>query len=140
MYYVVDGSNLLGRLIGTVQDDSAKRELMSKLSAISRAKKGRVLCFFDGPAPASFATRLGSVEIRFTGSRSADDEIASVVAAAAQPLTVVTSDQGLAARVSGRKTKILDPRAFLALAPEGESAAEATDWEGYFSDANNRNV
>ena len=140
MLFLVDGSNVAGKLAGAPRDDAAKRELVQLAARVSRKRKARILLFFDGSAPPSFAARLGNLEVRFTAPRSADDAIAAEVARRErESLTVVTSDAGLGARVRGRRVTVLAPRDFVALAGE-EERSDQTDWESYFSDPNNRNV
>lgn len=140
MLFLVDGSNVTGKLAGAPRDDAAKRELVQLAARVSRNQKARVILFFDGPQPPSFATRFGSVEVRFTAPRSADDAItAEVGRREREAVTVVTSDSGLSARVRGRRVAIIAPRDFVAQAGEPE-LSDQTDWESYFSDPNNRNV
>jgi hypothetical protein len=139
MLFLVDGSNVAGAVARAPHDEDAKRELVRIASSVARAKRAKAILFFDGTSPSSFASRLGSVEVRFSGKGSADDAIVRESRARKEPLIVVTADRGLAARVSGREVEILSPRAFIELAAAPESS-EKTDWDAYFSDPNNRNI
>lgn len=144
MTLLVDGSNLLGRSGVDRHDPEAKRVLLQRISSLARRQRAKVILFFDGPKPAAFATSLGSVQVVFSGNRSADDLIRQRAEEAREPLTVVTSDQTLAARVRGRKVEIVDAHRFVRLiespAEEGRRGQEEIDWESYFSDSENRNI
>ncbi|MGA7615965.1 MAG: NYN domain-containing protein [Thermoanaerobaculia bacterium] len=146
MLYLVDGSNLLGALRLDREADDAKRELVRRLASYARAKSSSLTCVFDGAAPSGFAQHLGRVRIRFAAPRSADDVLVEVAAAAGKrPLTFVTSDNSLAARVRRRGVEVRGSLEFgRGLAESGvggeESAAGSDDWEEYFSDPKNRNV
>lgn len=146
MRVLVDGSNLLGALRLDREGVESKRSLLRTLAAFARARKAKVVCFFDGSAPGSFATSLGSVSARFTHPRSADDAIVEEVERLGRdPFRVVTSDGGLAARVRRRNVEIVGAAAFAreleALGEGGgEGEGEGIDWAEYFSDPKNRNV
>lgn len=143
MRVLVDGSNLLGALRLDRESTATKRQLLQLLAAWGRRRKRRILCFFDGPRPAAFATQLGHVSARFTAPRPADDVLVEEVEKLGkQPFEVVTGDLGLAARCRRRNVTIVDPRALvreMEAAGEGEGGMEE-DWESYFSDPKNRNV
>lgn len=141
MSWLIDGSNVLGRLRLPRESDAAKRELVTLLARFARARRIRVACYFDGPEPASFAKHLGGVSVAFSGSRPADDLIIARVANGGT-WNVVTSDQALASRVGGRRVTIVAPaqlaQEFEQLAAEGESEPSADDWEAWFSEPKNR--
>jgi predicted RNA-binding protein with PIN domain len=141
MSWLIDGSNVLGRLRLPRESDAAKRELVTLLSRFARARRVKVACYFDGPEPPSFAKHLGSVSVVFSGQRSADDLIIARVSSGTS-WNVVTSDQALASRVSGRKVTIVNPSTFAQelerLPSEGEGQPSADDWAAWFKDPKNR--
>lgn len=143
MSWVVDGNNVLGRLVGQARESTeAKRALAQRLAQFARARKTRVTCYFDGPEPERFSRVLGNATIVFSGAQSADDLIVRKVAEGSG-WKVVTSDQALAARVSRRKVEIVDPQTFARTLEEMQQPAGGTDtedWQAYFSDPKNRNV
>jgi predicted RNA-binding protein with PIN domain len=136
MPWAIDGSNVLG---GRGRDEQAKRQLVRALASFARAKGTRVVCFFDGPEPGSFATSLGSVSIVFSGGRAADALIAERVAHG-RGWSVVTSDQGLAAKVARRHVTVMSSAQFVREleALERDEPADAEDWMAWFSDPKNR--
>jgi predicted RNA-binding protein with PIN domain len=139
MPWAIDGSNVLGRSGLDVRGDDPKRQLVRLLASFARAKRTRVVCFFDGPEPGSFAKSLGSVTVVFSGTRSADALIAERVASG-RDWSVVTSDQALAARVARRHVAVVSSAQF---ARELESLgrdepADGEDWMAWFSDPKNR--
>lgn len=144
MNYLIDGSNLLGTAGANREGEDVKRELLRSVSAFVRRTSSKATLYFDGPAPPSFATSLGAVNVVFTGPKPADDLIvARVRKGDSRPWTVVTSDLGLRSRVAGRKVTVVDcadfRRTLLSSEPQtGEGMAE--DWAMYFSDEKNRNV
>ena len=98
--WIVDGMNVIGsRPTGWWRDrPGAMRDLVRRLRELDEP----VTVIFDGrPFEMQDA---GEVDVRFAsrrGRNAADDDIAALVAAAADPaaLSVVTSDSELAARV-----------------------------------------
>ena len=101
--WLVDGMNVIGsRPDGWWRDRTAAMErLASTLDALARETGDEVTVVFDGRPRAIAAER---VEVRFTrraGRDAADDDIAALAAADADPgsLRVVTSDADLARRV-----------------------------------------
>ena len=139
MPWVIDGSNVLGRVGADLRGDDPKRQLVRLLASFARNKRTRVVCFFDGPEPASFAKSLGSVSIVFSGTVPADDLIVKRVSSG-RGWSVVTSDRGCAARVQGRHVAVVSAEQF---ARELESLqrdepADAEDWQAWFSDPKNR--
>ena len=141
MSWLIDGSNVLGRLRLPREEDAAKRELVTLLSRFARARRVKVACYFDGPEPASFAKTLGGVSVIFSGSRAADDLIAGRISSGSA-WNVVTSDQQLASRVAGRKVTIVAPATFAreleTVAAEGEGQPSVDDWAAWFRDPKNR--
>jgi predicted RNA-binding protein with PIN domain len=145
MSWVIDGSNVLGRLGGGARESmTAKRELAKRLAQFGRTRRVRVACYFDGPEPEHFGKHLGGVMVIFSGKRTADDLIVQRVAEQSG-WKVVTSDQTLAARVGGRRVEIVGAGDFLRMLDEiareqQTGPSDEADWTAYFSDPKNRNV
>jgi predicted RNA-binding protein with PIN domain len=111
--YVVDGMNVIGsRPDGWWRDrPAAVRRLVGELAAWQGASGEPVLAVFDGRAPAGLEAPPG-LELVFVPA--ADDEIVRLVAADPDPssLVAVTSDQGLAARVTPYGARVVGAGAF----------------------------
>jgi hypothetical protein len=139
MPWLIDGSNVLGAMRVDRHGDEGKRALVRLLASFARAKRTRVTCIFDGPAPASFARHLGSVTVAFSAPRSADVLIVER-AAHGRGWSVVTNDRGLASRVRRRDVEVVAPNVFIRQMEEAGSGEEslADDWDAYFSDPTNR--
>lgn len=139
MPFVIDGSNVIGRRGGDLRGDDPKRQLVRLLASFARAKRTRVVCFFDGPEPASFAKTLGSVSVIFSGPTPADELIVKRVSSG-RGWTVVTSDRGCAARVEGRHVRVISAEQFMRELEllERDQPADAEDWAAWFSDPRNR--
>lgn len=144
MSYLIDGSNLLGRVGADREAVDAKRSLLKAVSAYARAKGKRITCYFDGPEPEGFAWSLGTVTVVFSKGRSADELIVERIRSSDRGgWKVITSDQGLARRVEGRRVTVIDCAEFRreleAVANSLERQSD-DDWAMYFSDEKNRNV
>lgn len=139
MPFLIDGSNVLGMMRVDRHGDDAKRGLVRLLASFARAKRTRVTCVFDGPEPASFAKHLGSVTVVFSSGRPADD-IITERASSGRGWNVVTSDRGLAARVTRREVKVIPPAQLIREMEESASGEGegGEDWTTYFSDPKNR--
>jgi predicted RNA-binding protein with PIN domain len=139
MPFVIDGSNVLGRRGGDLRGDDPKRQLVRLLGSFARAKRTRVVCFFDGPEPASFAKTLGNVSVVFSGATPADELIVKRVSTG-RGWSVVTSDRGCAARVAGRHVNVISAEQFMRELEllERDQPADAEDWAAWFSDPKNR--
>lgn len=145
MSYLVDGSNLLGKLGADRHSADDKRALARRLASFARSKRTRVVCFFDGECPDAFGTGLGSVTVRFSSRDTADDLIVSEVERTSRGsrLHVVTSDAALASRVARRNVEVVDALTFarnLQSETEADAVDSTTEWENYFSNPKNRNV
>ena len=140
MPYVIDGSNVIGRSGADLRGDDPKRQLVRLLASFARAKRTRVVCFFDGPEPASFAKSLGSVSVVFSGPQAADDLIVKRVSSG-RGWSVVTSDRGCAARVAGRHVTVIPAEQLMRELEllQRDEPADAEDWAAWFSDPKNRN-
>ena len=115
---VVDGNNVIGsRPDGWWRDrPGATRALVERLGAWVERAGDEVLVVFDGRRPDAMPAPPG-VEVRFAGPggpNAADDVIAELVAADAEPasLRVVTSDAELARRVGEHGAEVLGARGF----------------------------
>jgi predicted RNA-binding protein with PIN domain len=111
--WVVDGMNVIGsRPTGWWRDrEGAMRELVEELRRLDEP----VVVVFDGRPFELEGT--GQVEVRFASKRgrnAADDDIAALVAAAADPsgLRVVTSDRDLEERVREHGAEVVGAGAF----------------------------
>jgi uncharacterized protein YaiI (UPF0178 family) len=101
--WIVDGMNLIGsRPTGWWRDrPGAMRGLVEELERFAASAGEPVTVVFDGKP---FALDGDAVDVRFASRRgpdAADDDIAALVEADAEPgeLSVVSSDAGLAGRV-----------------------------------------
>ena len=139
MPFLIDGSNVLGAMRADRHSDQAKRHLVQLLASFARARRTRVTCFFDGSAPAQFATHLGAVSVVFSGARTADELIVER-SRNGRGWSVVTGDAALAARVKSRHVEIVAPPQLIAsleqLGAEREVGEE--DWMSWFSDPKNK--
>lgn len=142
MSWVIDGNNLLGRA-GAARDASdSKRQLLRALANFARARRTKVVCYFDGHEPENFGRNLGSVTVVFSGARSADDLIKQTVETGSG-WKVVTADRALATRIQRRQVEIVDPGGFMSeleSLPAGEERVAGDEWLAWFSDPKNRNV
>lgn len=141
MSFLIDGSNVLGRLTGARESIDAKRDLVRALATLARTRRTKVCCFFDGDVPESFARSLGGVSVVFSGHRTADELILErLERERAVKWTVVTSDRDLAARAKGRGVTVVRAEEFrLSLETPSDTAAPISeDWTSYFTDPENR--
>jgi predicted RNA-binding protein with PIN domain len=114
--WLVDGMNVVGsRPDGWWRDrDGAMRRLVAELDAFAAATGEPVAVVFDGRARTIESAR---VDVRFAarrGPNAADDDIAALAAADADPasLRVVTSDAALAERVTAAGAAVVGAGAF----------------------------
>jgi predicted RNA-binding protein with PIN domain len=111
--WIVDGMNVIGsRPTGWWHDrPGAMQQLVHELQALDEP----VTVVFDGrPFPVQDA---GDIDVRFAtrpGRNAADDDIAALVADAADPgeLRVVTSDRELAGRVGEHGVEVMGAKKF----------------------------
>ena len=116
MRWLVDGMNVVGsRPDGWWRDrERAKRALAERLAEFARATGDEVTVVFDGRP---FEVEAAPVRVDFAparGPNAADDEIARRVEADPDPgsIAVVTSDQGLAARVREHGAEVVPAGGF----------------------------
>lgn len=134
---LVDGSNALPALGADRLSDDARRMLVRSVASLARARRTKAVVVFDGNPGAAFATSLGAVSVRFSGSSSGDDLIVSIVASKPGRWTVITRDAGLKARLAARRVSFEEP-AVLHETPDPDTSAEGDDWESWFDDPSNR--
>ena len=102
MPWLIDAANL-GGVLGGAAGARNSQAILAALLPWARERK-QVVVVFDGPESPGMATRLGGIEIVWSGSRSADDVISKRIAAiagggkSAKSWTVITNDQSLARR------------------------------------------
>lgn len=107
MRWLVDGNNVFGsRPDGWWNDRAAATtRLAQRVAEWCRTHDDDVTLVFDGPVPPATLALAGGnltvLEAPRRGRDAADDLIASLAATATGPLTVVTSDRGLRARLDG---------------------------------------
>lgn len=139
MPWAIDGSNVVGRSGADLRGDDPKRQLVRLLASFARAKRTRVVCFFDGPEPPSFAKALGNVTVVFSAPKPADDLIVERVSSG-RGWTVVTSDRGCASRVQSRHVTVVPVGQLMRELEQlqRDEPADAEDWMAWFSDPKNR--
>ena len=89
--------------------------ILAALLPWARERK-QVVVVFDGPESPGMATRLGGIEIVWSGSRSADDVISKRIAAlgkTAKSWTVITNDQSLTRRCRNHGAKVESASTFV---------------------------
>ncbi len=110
MPWLIDAANL-GGVLGGAAGARNSEGILATLLPWARQRK-QVVVVFDGPERPEMATRLGGIEIVWSGSRSADEVIAKRIAAVAgrgktaKAWTVVTNDQTLARRCRDLGAKV----------------------------------
>jgi len=141
MGMVVDGSNLGGALGGRRGARDAPA-VVARLRDWARGRR-RAVVVFDGPADPRLADRYGGVELRWSGARSADEEILRLIAGRPRQWTVVTADRALAAHCRDLGARHVTVEEFLASlerpgagrdrgAGGEEPAVDVADWEAWF--------
>jgi hypothetical protein len=143
MPVVIDGNNLLHSLPGRGRSrDEVRRQVLEAV----RGESLRLTVVFDGPPPAGTPETecLGSVTVRYSGARSADDLIVALIPAGgtASQWVVVSDDRGLRERVLRRGGAVRSVvewrgrrprRRQLCEAERRLSARELAEWEAYFA-------
>ncbi len=118
--WLVDGMNVLAsRPDGWWRDRAAaRRRLVAELAALQRRTGSPVVVVFDGRPQAGEVEEGAAhgLEVRFAGGGpgAADDVIATLAAALADPTTatVVTSDAALRRRVEGVGVRVIGAGTF----------------------------
>jgi hypothetical protein len=146
MGYLIDASNLGGALGGR-RGARSPEAVIAFLLPWARSR-GRVAVVFDGPPDPRVADRYGSLEVHWSGRKSADDVIAAMAAAEPRRWLVITGDRGLerrcrdaGARVEGpgalvERTRAVDrPRKAQRGGDKPEPTAnDIAHWRGVFGD------
>ena len=110
MPWLIDAANLGGELGGAAGARNTEG-ILAALLPWARERK-QVVVVFDGPESPGMATRLGGIEIVWSGSRSANDVISKRIAAiagggkSAKSWTVITNDQSLTRRCRNHGAKV----------------------------------
>jgi predicted RNA-binding protein with PIN domain len=114
---VVDAANVIGsRPDGWWRDRAgAARRLLSRLARSDLKNRGEVVVVLEGVARRAAPPGVQDGIRVDHAPRSGDDRIVQVVAETAQadparPITVVTADRGLRARVTAHGARVLGPR------------------------------
>ncbi len=92
---------------------------------------------FDGPEDVSVARGYGSLEVRWSGARSADSVLVELMRSNPKNWKIITNDSDLAAtcRELGARTESV--ASFLGRLPEAsreapETQVDVADWEAWF--------
>lgn len=145
MAYLIDASNL-GGVLGGRGGARNPEAVVAFLMPWARGR-GEVVVVFDGEEQPRVARRYGSLEVRWSGRKSADDVIAGLAAASPRRWLVITADRELerrckdaGARVEG--VKALVERTKTAARPRTRrqsqsdkpeaNAADVAHWRGVF--------
>jgi predicted RNA-binding protein with PIN domain len=143
--YLIDASNL-GGVLGGRGGARNPEAVIAFLMPWARGR-GSVTVVFDGEEQPTVARRYGSLEVRWSGRKSADDVIAALAASAPRRWLVVTADRELERRckdVGARVERVeaLVERTRVAAQPrtrrQGKSdkpepnAADVAHWRGVF--------
>ena len=133
MPWLIDAANL-GGVLGGAAGARNSEGILAALLPWARQRQ-QVVVVFDGPERPEMATRLGGIEIVWSGSRSADEVIAKRIAAVAgrgqtaKAWTVVTNDQTLARRCRDHGAKVEPASSFVRRTaqpkPQSKSARSA---------------
>jgi predicted RNA-binding protein with PIN domain len=134
MPLLIDGHNLIGQLPTlSLQDPHDEEELVRLLSSYRARTRKSITVVFDPGATFSLAQvrKVGGIEVVFAPhNSSADAVIARRVAASRNPRgwLVVTSDQGLAQKVTRQGARVESAESFaLQLSQGPESGSESKD-------------
>ncbi len=144
MPVVIDGNNLLHSTPRAGRRGDVRRQALDQV----RAAKVTITVVFDGPPPTGSPSveHLGSVTVRYSGGRSADDEIVSLLPSggAAADWVVVTDDRALGRRVRDRGGRVRtlaewrrrrprSPRRQVSPKEPKLSSREIAEWEAFFT-------
>ena len=106
MPVVIDGNNLLHASPGARRRDDVRRQALDQVRSGGRT----VIVVFDGPPPdgAPAVEHLGRVTVRYSGTRSADDEIVGLLpsGSTAADWVVITDDRALGRRVQALGARV----------------------------------
>ena len=122
-HYLIDGYNVVRHPAFSGSGADERNALLSLIvnSRLCGSSANRVEVFFDGYPP-SFGRQPAhsSIQVVFSGGRSADDEIISRVASSAHPRSfcVVSADGRIISAVRACGAAVMDPADFLAAGPK----------------------
>jgi predicted RNA-binding protein with PIN domain len=117
-HYLIDGYNVARHAAFPGSGTDERGDLISLIinSRLCGSSANRVEVFFDGYPPSSGRQSIyPSVQVVFSGERSADDEIISRVSSAAHPraICVVSADGKIVSAARACGATVIDPRDFL---------------------------
>ena len=143
MMYLIDGNNLIGHSRHlSLKDQNCRQNLIDFLIPLLNCKKRQTIVYFDGPEELLQKTKY--IEIRFSGSETADQQIRKTIELAISPnnLCVVSSDNGVynhAKSCGVRALKCHEFNLFLSKIREDPEPLEVVmseedirDWSNYF--------
>ena len=113
---IVDGYNVTKQHQAGLELEQQRSWLVTQLGTLVARRRADVTVVFDGQRPGGGRPVAGArgVLVRFTGAGiTADDEIVLDVEATDEPVTVVTDDRELAARVAASGADVIGTRSLL---------------------------
>ena len=123
MSYLIDASNL-GGLLGGKRGSRDPEEVIRFLLPWSRSR-GKVVAVFDGVEKIRVGKHYGALEVRWSGSVTADEVIRREVEKSPRTWAVVTNDQALARTCRDLGAKVLSATTLAAKA-QGAPAKAGT--------------
>jgi predicted RNA-binding protein with PIN domain len=129
--FLIDGNNVMGQRVGWHKDKpAAQRRLLHDVARLARLKKTRMTVVFDGAPNANFLEGSGLRGVRIFYARpgsDADSRIVETVEAERnrKNLTVVTSDNSLAARVRVCGVRVMRAGEFRRMLDETPASADS---------------
>ena len=145
MMYLIDGNNLIGHSRHlSLEDQNCRQNLIDSLIPLLNCKKRQTIVFFDGPEKLEPLQKTKYIEIRFSGSETADQQIRKTIELAISPnnLCVVSSDNEVynhAKNCGVKALKCHEFNRFLSKIREDPEPLEVAmseedirDWSNYF--------
>ncbi len=111
--YLIDGNNVMGQRVGWHTDKpAARRLLLTDLARLAQAKKMRLAVVFDGAPDTSFPDGASFRGVKVYYARRGSDADTRIIEMVERErnrksLTVVTSDNTLAARVRACGVRVM---------------------------------
>ena len=133
----IDGSNL-GGFLGGRRGSRNRREALRRLLPWARSRRKAVVVF-DGPEDSSLARGYGSLEVRWSGARSADSVLIElIIRSNPRNWRIITNDSALAAASRELGAKSESVSSFLDRLPDAGSEGAETPvdveyWEAWFA-------
>lgn len=131
--YLIDGNNVMGQRVGWHRDKpAARRRLLHDLARLARAKRTRIAVVFDGEPEPGLPDGSGFRGVRVFYARRGSDADTRIIEMAEREqnrrgLTVVTSDNALAARVRVCGVRVMRAGEFRRTLDEIAAAQDAAD-------------